>query len=106
MNGISVDEHRTINTSLIAVSFRPLYCSLELVNFSPQAIDTGTSLIYVPDTVADDFYAQVSVIISDGNVDSDFPAQIPGSSKITQFGPSMDSLKTLSYTVHRFHRFP
>lgn len=29
---------------------------------SPQAIDTGTSLIYVPDFVADDFYAQVCMV--------------------------------------------
>jgi len=59
MNGISVDESKTIDTSLIAVSFGTLGLVYGTHEFSPQAIDTGTSLIYVPDTVADAFYAQV-----------------------------------------------
>ena len=32
MNGISVDESRTVDTSLIAVSFRPLLYRLALMN--------------------------------------------------------------------------
>ena len=59
MNGISVDESKTINTSLIAVSFGHSVLVYDTHEFSPQAIDTGTSLIYVPDAVADAFYAQV-----------------------------------------------
>jgi hypothetical protein len=60
MNGISADESKTIDTSLIAVSFGILSGGcLELTGFPLQAIDTGTSLIYVPDSVAEDFYAQV-----------------------------------------------
>ena len=35
---------------------------LQLKGVSPQAIDTGTSLVYVPDSVADDFYAQVCTV--------------------------------------------
>ena len=59
MNGISVDESRTLNTSLIAVSFSPPPALVRNSRCFPQAIDTGTSLIYVPDSVTHDFYAQV-----------------------------------------------
>ena len=97
MNGISVDESRTINTSLIAVSFSPLCllseCCPKFTNFSPEAIDTGTSLIYVPDSVANDFYAQARNSSPVEDADGEFPAQIPGSRRVTQFGPSMNSIQ-------------
>ena len=95
MNGISVDESRTINTTLIAVSFLPP-CWFETYECFPQAIDTGTSLIYVPDSVAHDFYAQVRNSSSTEGTDGEPPAQVPGSRKVTQFGPSMHPLQALA----------
>lgn len=65
---------------------------MKLTDFYPQAIDTGTSLIYVPDSVADDFYAQVGSSSSIEDADGESSTQIPGSRKVTQFGPSMHSL--------------
>ena len=91
MNGISVDESRTINTSLIAVSVFPRVSSK--LRYFLQAIDTGTSLIYVPDSVAHDFYAQVRDSSSIKGTDGEPPAQIPGSRKVTRFGPSMNPLR-------------
>ena len=88
MKGISIDESRTINTSLIAVSFFPP-CQFRTYGRFPLAVDTGTSLIYVPDSVAYDFYAQVRDSSSTEGTDGEPPVQIPGSRKVTQFGPSM-----------------
>ena len=80
------------------------------MNFPPQAIDTGTSLIYVPDSVADSFYAQVcNSVVSESVPDSGFPTQIPGSRKVTQFGPSMYSSQAssrYSRTSTDFHSYP
>ena len=109
MNGISADESKTINTSLIAVSFGTLSADcLELTDFPLQAIDTGTSLIYVPDSVADDFYAQVCSSQSGENADSEFPAQILGSRKVAQFGPSTNSLQASGWSnpLTDFHSYP
>ena len=95
MNGISVDESRTINTTLIAVRrFSPYW--FETHGCFPQAIDTGTSLIYVPDTVAHDFYAQVCNSSSTKGTDGEPSTQIPGSRKVTQFGPSTHPLQGLA----------
>lgn len=111
MNGISVDESRAIDTSLIAVRCHPGPVGLFSTHrFSLQAIDTGTSLIYVPDSVADDFYAQVRGSTPTKDTDSEYLAQIPGSRKVVQFGPSMNLLRSYSHRFSRtladFHSFP
>lgn len=63
MDGIGVSPIGKIQTDVVAVRLLEL-CAMRSVDLTMtlQAIDTGTTLIYVPDSIAVQFYAMVCYI--------------------------------------------
>jgi len=70
LTAVSYLSERSFESSTTDASFFPFS-----VSGSPQAIDTGTSLIYVPPTIASAFYSL-----------------IPGSKRASQYGSGKRTL--------------
>lgn len=59
MDGLSANQLQHVPTDLTAVSLKYFVWECLSFEYCQQAIDSGTSLMLVPDVIAKDFYALV-----------------------------------------------